>query len=82
MFSNRFERLAKLAVAACAGIALAGCQDAAAPTAPEVSNSLPVVKASHDNAPGRNVIKDQYIVVLRDGSADVDVLSKKMVGTA
>jgi subtilisin family serine protease len=80
MFSNRFNKFAQVAIVACASIALAGCQDAVAPVAPEVSSSIPLVKASRQTAPGRNVIKDQYIVVFRDGySSDVDGRSKKLV---
>jgi subtilisin family serine protease len=79
MFSNRFNKFAQVAIVACASIALAGCQDAVAPVAPEVSSSLPLVKASRQTAPGRNVIKDQYIVVLRDRVSDVDGQSKALV---
>jgi aqualysin 1 len=80
MFSNSFK-VAQLGVVMCAAVVLGGCQDAVAPiTAPEFSKSLPVVSASRESKVQRDLINDQYIVVLADAANDVDATSKKLVG--
>jgi subtilisin family serine protease len=79
MFSNRFDKLTQLAVVACASVGLSGCYDAAAPLAPEKSNP-PYARASRETAQGRNVIKDQYIVVFKAGyAADAEGRSRNLI---
>ena len=74
-----FRRTSTLAVLS-AGTMLSACQDSTAPAYDATVEATHITPAmSRSTASGR-VIKDQYIVVLRDGVNDIEPTSKKLVG--
>lgn len=58
---------------------IGGCEDAIAPLPSASSEPVPSLRASRDSKAARDLIKDQYIVVFRDGYNDVDARSKRLV---
>lgn len=70
---SRLNQVARVAFIACAVALLAGCQDSTAPAASLSPSSFdkPSYSMSNGKSQSRDVIADQYIVVLRDGG-DVD----------
>jgi subtilisin family serine protease len=74
-------RRSKLASLLAVSASLAGCQDALTPTPPSAfpssAFSTPAYSWSKDGA--GNTIKDQYIVILSDATADVDATSRTLV---
>ena len=70
----------RLALVLGVGTALAGCQDAVAPiTDSGLDGGAPSVAMSREFGQGRQLIKDQYIVVYRDGHNDVDARSARLM---
>jgi subtilisin family serine protease len=73
-------RAVKLAAVLGVGTVLAGCQDAVAPIG-ESQSYATVTSAlqTHGLGEQKQLIKDQYIVVLRDGSGEVDAASTRLI---
>ena len=79
MFVN-VTKVSRAATALCALAAISACQDAVAPMpANAPPGDLPTLVASRENKVEREVVKDQYIVVFRDGFDDVDARSSKLM---
>ena len=67
-------------VGLCGLAVLGGCQDAVAPLALDKSSrGGPGLRASRESKVDRELVKDQYIVVFRDGYNDVDARTDKMI---
>jgi subtilisin family serine protease len=78
--SNSFSKVAKFAVTMSVVALAAGCQDAAPITGPEQTLSMNAPMFSQQSKAAKNLIKDQYIVVFRNGSTDVDAQTQRLVG--
>jgi subtilisin family serine protease len=77
--SNSRSRSAKVAIVAFAAVAASACQDAVAPIArTEFPQALTPISYSLQSA-GKQLIKDQYIVVLRSNSDDVDAEANRLL---
>src|SRR5688572_20746558 len=77
--SNSRSSSARIAIVAFAAVAASACQDAVAPIArTEFPQALPPISYSLQSA-GKQLIKDQYIVVLRGSSGDVDAQANRLL---
>ena len=78
--SRNVSKVSKIALALSALAIVSACQDALAPIATDASSfEQPNLRASKENKPERELVKDQYIVVFRDGYNDVDARSTKLM---
>ncbi len=78
--SFSFATASKFSLVCVAAATLAGCQDAAQPlTGPTNTFAVSAVSASQQSQSAKKLVKDQYIVVLRDANSDVDERAKKLM---
>jgi subtilisin family serine protease len=77
MFNNRFN-VAQLGVITCAMI-LMGCQDSTAPISHDLTSPDLTVSAAKGVRGIERVIKDQYIVILRDDGGDGESAGNRLI---
>jgi aqualysin 1 len=77
--SNHFSKAAQLGVCVCAATLLLACQDSTAPASSAPNSLSPLAySASVNSRASRELINDQYIVIL-NGTSDVDGTSKRLL---
>ena len=81
IMSLNVSKVSQIVLALSAVAIVSGCQDAVAPIATDApSRDVPGVLGSKGSKAEREFVKDQYIVVFRDGYNDVDARTQTLIG--